>query len=160
MRNWAGNLAYHARAIHRPRSIDELRSLVRSSRRVRALGTRHAFNGLADTDADLVSLRDVPRVVAVDPQRGTVTIDGGATYTDVTAALDSAGFALPNLASLPHISVAGAVATATGRSRTTSTRKSSGRWPTRILASAAMPQAASAVSARMPGQPSPNSFAP
>jgi xylitol oxidase len=113
VRNWAGNHLYRARRVLRPRSVEELQEMVRASDRIRALGTRHAFNDLADTDGDHVSLADLPRRLDVDTDRGTVTIDGGARYGDVCAAIHRAGFALHNLASLPHLSVAGAVATGT-----------------------------------------------
>ncbi len=104
---------YRARTIHHPTSIEEVQALVRGSHRIRALGSRHSFNDIADTDGDLVSLADVPRVVEIDSAARTVTIDGGIRYGELCRALDQAGWALPNLASLPHISVAGAVATAT-----------------------------------------------
>jgi xylitol oxidase len=87
--------------------------LVRASHRIRALGSRHSFNDLADTDGDLVSLARLPRVLEIDAARQTVTIDGGTRYGDMCAGLHDAGFALHNLASLPHISVVGACATGT-----------------------------------------------
>jgi xylitol oxidase len=113
MRNWAGNIEYRARTIHHPTSIDEVQALVRGSRRIRALGSRHSFSDIADTDGDLVSLAELPRIIEIDPAARTVSIDGGIRYGELCRALDQAGWALPNLASLPHISVAGAVATAT-----------------------------------------------
>lgn len=113
MRNWAGNIEYRARRIHQPVSLDELQELVRGSRRIRALGARHAFNDLADTDGDLVSVAGLPRRFEIDRARGTVTVDAGARYGDVGGALVDAGLALHNLASLPHLTVAGAIATAT-----------------------------------------------
>ena len=115
MRNWAGNQAFRARRILAPRSVEELQDVVRASKRIRALGTRHAFSAVADAadDGDLVSLAGLPRRLEVDAHNRTVTVDGGATYGDVCGPIDDAGFALHNLASLPHISVAGAVATGT-----------------------------------------------
>ncbi|HEU4572340.1 MAG TPA: FAD-binding protein [Candidatus Limnocylindrales bacterium] len=112
MRNWAGNHAYAARAFREPASIDELAAIVRSTPRVRVLGSRHSFNDVADTDGDLVSLARLPRRLEVDPESATVVVDGGARYGEVCPELDRAGWALPALASLPHISVAGACATA------------------------------------------------
>jgi alditol oxidase len=111
--NWAGNHVYRARRVLEPGSTEELGDVVRGGRRLRPLGTRHSFNDLADTTGDLVSLRRLPRRLDVDRAAGTVTIDGGASYGDVCGPLHAAGFALHNLASLPHISVAGACATAT-----------------------------------------------
>jgi alditol oxidase len=111
--NWAGNYAYSAARLHEPESIEQLRDVVRSVARLRVLGSRHAFNDLADTTGDLVSLARLPRVLELDRGAGTVTIDGAMRYGDLCPALDAAGYALPNLASLPHISVAGACATST-----------------------------------------------
>ncbi len=111
--NWAGNHTYRARRVVEPRSISELQEIVRSSRALRALGSRHSFNDIADTDGDLVSLGAIPTDVRIDPAAQTVSIEGRVRYGELSVALDAAGFALPNLASLPHISVAGACATGT-----------------------------------------------
>jgi alditol oxidase len=111
--NWAGNVTYRASAIHRPETLDELKSLVAGAERIRALGTRHAFNELADTTGELVSVAGLPRVVEVDSAAARVRVSAGLRYAEFSEDLDRAGFALPNLASLPHISVAGACVTAT-----------------------------------------------
>ncbi|WP_433311580.1 FAD-binding protein [Micromonospora sp. CA-269861] len=112
-RNWAGNVRYAAKAFHRPTSVDELRRLVAGSNRIRAVGSGHSFNSLGDTDGDLVSLAGLPPVVEVDHERRQVTVSGALRYGDIARELHTQGYALANLASLPHISVAGAVATAT-----------------------------------------------
>lgn len=113
MRNWAGNHEYRAKGLHRPESVDELQDLVRRTPRLRPLGSRHSFNDIADTDGDLVALDRLPRTVEIDPERRTVTVDGGIRYGDLCPILERAGLALHNMASLPHISVVGAVATGT-----------------------------------------------
>ncbi|MEV1075186.1 FAD-binding protein [Micromonospora parva] len=112
-RNWAGNVRYAAKAFHRPTSVDDLRRLVAGSSRIRAVGSGHSFNRLGDTDGDLVSLAGLPPVVEVDHERGQVTVGAAMRYGDLARQLHTQGYALANLASLPHISVAGAVATAT-----------------------------------------------
>jgi len=112
-RNWAGNLTYGAARILDPGSVEELRDVIRDAGRIRPLGTRHAFSDVADTTGTLISTRTLRRRLELDRVARTVTVDGGSTYGDVCGALDAAGFALPNLASLPHISIAGACATAT-----------------------------------------------
>lgn len=111
--NWAGNHTYRASKLHEPSSMDELREIVRTSPLLRVLGSRHSFNDVADTTGDLVSLARMPRAFDLDPAARTVTVDGGVRYGELCVPLDAAGFALHNLASLPHISVAGACATAT-----------------------------------------------
>jgi xylitol oxidase len=113
MTNWAGNVRYAATRIHRPRSIEELQTLVASSPRIRAVGTRHSFNRIADTTGELVSVEALGLGVTFDAGAQTITVPAGATYGAVAAAANDHGRALPNLASLPHISVAGAVATGT-----------------------------------------------
>jgi alditol oxidase len=111
--NWAGNYTYLAHRLHEPASIEELQELVRNSRSLRVLGSRHSFNDIADTTGDQVSLRRMPRVFELDRVAGTLTVDGGVRYGEISGPLHAAGYALNNLASLPHISVAGACATAT-----------------------------------------------
>ncbi len=113
MRNWAGNMTYRAQRLLAPCSVAELQELVAASPRLRPVGTRHSFNGIGDTDGDLLSLRKLPRRLEIDAAGTTVTIDGGSTYGDICGPLHAAGLALHNLPSLPHITVAGACATGT-----------------------------------------------
>jgi xylitol oxidase len=112
-RNWAGNVTFGAERLHRPSTLDELRRHVASSKHIRALGTGHSFNRIADTPGDLVSVTDLPPRIEIDAERRVVTVSAGVRYGQLTQRLDAAGYALPNLGSLPHISVAGACATAT-----------------------------------------------
>ncbi|HEV2345883.1 MAG TPA: D-arabinono-1,4-lactone oxidase [Actinocrinis sp.] len=111
--NWAGNIEFRAERVHRPQTVAELRELVAASAGVRALGTGHSFNRIADTPADLVSVAGLPRVIEIDTAAATVTVSAGLRYAEVAERLNQAGYALPNLASLPHISIAGACATGT-----------------------------------------------
>lgn len=110
--NWAGNYTYRARNVHAPGSVEELQEIVSRAGRIRALGSRHSFTDIADS-AELVSLERLPREVAVDRAAMTVTFGAGLRYGDLVGELVREGLALANLASLPHISVAGAMATAT-----------------------------------------------
>ncbi len=112
-RNWAGNIAYSTATVRTPRNLAELQDAVRNAPKARGLGSRHSFNRIADTDAELISLRGLERIMRIDKAARTVTIDGGITYGELCPILDREGFALHNLASLPHISVAGAATTAT-----------------------------------------------
>jgi xylitol oxidase len=113
LRNWAGNITFATDRLHTPRTVDELQQLVASTDRIRALGTGHSFNRIADTTGDLVSLRDLGARIEVDDEARTVTAPAGARYGEVSSVLQQQGLALHNLGSLPHISVAGACATGT-----------------------------------------------
>ncbi len=109
--NWAGNVAYRAREVVRPRTVTALQELVASRERVRALGSRHSFNDLADGPGTLVSLEELPAEITVTGDR--VVVPAGVRYGVLAEFLESKGLALPSMASLPHISVAGAIATGT-----------------------------------------------
>ncbi len=111
-RNWAGTHTYRAEKLHRPKTIEQVQQIVASATSVHVLGSRHSFNDIADS-AELISLEDLPADVRVDHEAQTVSLSGGVKYGDLARTLNDEGVALHNLASLPHISVAGAVATAT-----------------------------------------------
>lgn len=113
MKNWAGNLEYSAASVARPGSVEELSELVARSERVKPLGSRHCFNDVADTSGVQVVLDGLPGSVEVDSERRVARVPGGLTYGDLGLALEREGWALHNMASLPHISVAGAVQTGT-----------------------------------------------
>jgi xylitol oxidase len=110
--NWAGNYSYRAGTVHRPETLDELRAIVSRAPRVRALGSRHSFNEIADSD-ELVAMDSLPADVVFDHEAQTVSLGGGLRYGDLAGTLAAEGVALANLASLPHISVAGAISTGT-----------------------------------------------
>jgi len=111
--NWAGNLVYGTDRVSEASSLAQVRDLVRAREKMKVLGTRHCFNSIADSRYNFVSLKPMHEVVAIDAAARTVTVDAGITYSQLCPYLDSKGFALHNLASLPHISVAGACSTAT-----------------------------------------------
>lgn len=110
--NWAGNYKYEASRLHRPESIDELQRLVLECPRLKALGARHSFNGVADSEGEQVSLERFDDI-SLDPEARTVRLGAGVTYGQLCPWLNERGFAVHNLASLPHLSVVGACATAT-----------------------------------------------
>lgn len=110
--NWGGTYSYRAPAIHAPLTIDQLQEIVAGAPRLRVLGSRHSFSDIADS-AELVTLDRMPPEIAVSREEMTVSMGGAVRYGEVTQALAREGVALANLASLPHISVAGAVSTAT-----------------------------------------------
>jgi xylitol oxidase len=110
--NWAGNLTYSTDKLHIPGSVEEVRQVVKSCAKLRALGTKHSFNTIADSTQNQISLKRLDQI-ALDEKALSVTVGAGVTYGKLAPYLDEHGYALHNLASLPHISVAGAISTAT-----------------------------------------------
>lgn len=113
IKNWAGNLEYSTENVHYPKSVEEVQELVKKCKQLRALGTKHCFNTIADSTHNLVSSKELNKVVSLDAKSKTVTVESGIKYGELAPYLHQKGFALHNLASLPHISVAGSCATAT-----------------------------------------------
>ena len=111
--NWAGNVEYSTERLYSANSIEQVRDIVKKQNNLKVLGTRHCFNKIADSKDYLLSLKAFDDVGALDPEALTVTVGAGITYGKLSPLLHSKGFALHNLASLPHISVAGACSTAT-----------------------------------------------
>ncbi len=113
MRNWSGTYEYRAASVEAPTSIAEVQQLVARSPRIRALGTRHSFNDVADTEGVLVTTTEIPEDFAIDEERRVLTVGAGTRYAAVATYLTEQGWALHNMGSLPHISVAGAISTGT-----------------------------------------------
>jgi xylitol oxidase len=113
LKNWAGNLEYGTEQLYPATSLEQVREFVRRQSRFKVLGTRHCFNNIADSTDQFLSLKAMDKVVALDPKSRTVTLESGMTYGQLCPYLDNNGWALHNLASLPHISITGACSTAT-----------------------------------------------
>ena len=110
--NWSGNYQYRATTVHHPTSRDELCRLVAAAPNLHALGSRHSFTAIGDA-TELIALDRLDDQLTIDRQARTVTAPAATTYAELADMLNSAGLALANMASLPHISVGGAIATAT-----------------------------------------------
>jgi alditol oxidase len=113
LKNWAGNLEYSTENLYAATSVDQVRQFVKQQNKFKVLGTRHCFNKIADSANQFLSYKAADEAISLDPQAHTVTVAAGVTYGHLSPYLDSKGFALHNLASLPHISVAGSCSTAT-----------------------------------------------
>jgi xylitol oxidase len=113
LKNWAGNIAFQAPTVYYPETVEEVQELVRRHSRIKALGSRHSFNTIADGPGIQISLKNMNRILRLDRETKTLTLEAGARYGDFVAYVHEQGFALPSLASLPHITVVGACATAT-----------------------------------------------
>jgi xylitol oxidase len=112
LHNWSGTYRYRAREVHHPQTIAELQSLVARGGSFHALGTRHSFNDIGDA-SELISLTELPGEPVINAEKQTVTVPARMRYGELAVFLQEAGWALSNLASLPHISIVGSVATAT-----------------------------------------------
>src|SRR5947208_4319997 len=113
LKNWAGNLEYGTDHLYFDNSLEQVRDYVKKQSKLKVLGTRHCFNNIPDSQHNILSLKSMDEVVALDPEAHTVTVNASITYGQLCPYLHTWGFALHNLASLPHISVAGACSTAT-----------------------------------------------
>jgi xylitol oxidase len=113
LKNWAGNLTYQASNVFEPKSLEEVQDVVKSCSNLRVLGTRHCFNRIADAQSNLLSTKHLNEVVRLDENQRTITVGGGMRYGELCEFIHKKELAIHNLASLPHISVAGACATAT-----------------------------------------------
>jgi alditol oxidase len=113
LKNWAGNLEYSTDRVYSVKTVEQIQDFVRKTNRLKVLGTRHCFNKIADSRDVFLSLRSMDEVVALDVKARNVTVHAAMTYGQLCPYLHSKGFALHNLASLPHISVVGACSTAT-----------------------------------------------
>jgi alditol oxidase len=113
LRNWAGNFEYGTENLYSAKSLEQAKEFIKKQTRLKVLGTRHCFNKIADSTHQFISLKEMDQIVALDTTARTVTVDAGMTYGRLCPLLDSKGWALHNLASLPHISIAGACSTAT-----------------------------------------------
>ena len=111
--NWAGNLEYGTENVHYPKTVEEVQEVVKKCSKLKALGSRHSFSKIADSTDNQVSLKDMNKVVSLDKNAKTVTVEAGMKYGELAPYLHENGYALPNLASLPHIGIAGACSTAT-----------------------------------------------
>ncbi|WP_062524492.1 FAD-binding protein [Demequina rhizosphaerae] len=114
---WAGTHRFVAERLVEARTVEDVARAVREAPgRVKALGTRHSFNAIADTDGTLIDttgLEGSPHIDLSDPAWPTVTAPAGIRYGELGAWLQHRGWALHNTGSLPHISVVGAIATGT-----------------------------------------------
>ena len=113
MQNWSKNVDFNDRGYLQPDSLTELQELIRSNAKIRARGTAHCFNEIANTSSYAINLAKMPRVIEVSAETKSVKVSPGLTYGELAPVLHSQGWALNNLASLPHISIAGSISTGT-----------------------------------------------
>ena len=124
--NWAENHTYRAQTVHTPSALEQLQEIVARARRIQVLGSRHTFSAIGDAD-ELVSLARLAPDVVIDRAASSVGVGGAMRYGELAEGSRPSGLALANLASLPHISVAGAMSTATHGSGAATAIRDGGR---------------------------------
>lgn len=112
-KNWATNITFHDQQTYHPKSVEELRNIVLSNPHVRVRGSAHCFNTIADTHEVAVVLDQMPIILEINTASSSANVSSGLNYSEISQYLHAHGWALHNLASLPHISIGGAVATGT-----------------------------------------------
>jgi xylitol oxidase len=113
LENWSGHHTFSTTRVYRPQSMAQLQEVVSRSRKVKVIGSRHSFNNIADAEEALISLENLDQSLVIDPTAHTVTVNGGITDGKLCQELNTAGYSIHNMASLPHITLAGAISTAT-----------------------------------------------
>src|SRR5215475_1462933 len=111
--NWAGNIEYSTENVASADSVAAIQDFVRKHSSFKTLGTRHCFNRIADSKQQLLTTDFAAQEPVVDSAASTISMGPGIRYGTIAPLLEAKGFALHNLASLPHISVAGAISTGT-----------------------------------------------
>jgi xylitol oxidase len=113
LKNWAGNFEFSTENVTPAQSLEQVQQYVKSHDKMKALGTRHCFNQIANSTHALLEMKPLDHAISIDENERTVTVEPGMSYGQLAPYLDAKGWALHNLASLPHISVAGSCSTAT-----------------------------------------------
>jgi len=113
MQNWSKNVDFNDRAYFQPETLAELQELVRTHQKIRVRGTAHCFNEIANTSSYAINLAQMPKTIEVDAAKNSVLVAAGLTYGELAPELHNQGWALGNMASLPHISIAGSISTGT-----------------------------------------------
>lgn len=119
---WAKTFHARPELYIRPESLEEIQKIVtlarRCRRRVVVVGCGHSPSDLTCTSAWMVNLDKYNRVLNVDRERKTMTVQGGIRLHELNLRAKDYGLTMPNLGSIDQQSIVGAMATATHGSST------------------------------------------
>src|SRR5215475_14810523 len=73
LKNWSGNFEFSTDRVATANFIDQVRGFVKQQSKLKALGTRHCFNRIADSKDNLLSMRSLYQFVEVDTAAKTVS---------------------------------------------------------------------------------------
>ena len=80
VRNWAGNVEYGTDRVFSAGSVEEVQEFVRKQSKLKVLGTRHCFNHIADSHDQFLSMKAMDKVVDLNAEARTVTIEDMPTH--------------------------------------------------------------------------------
>ena len=112
-KNWSGNVIFQENEYLEPKSVGELQEMIKSRSHIHVRGSGHSFNSIADSTKSIVNLASIPQVIEIDEAKRCVKVSSSLKYGEIVETIESKGWAISNLASLPHISIGGSIATAT-----------------------------------------------
>ena len=119
---WARTFHSYPELYIQPRTISELQKVVtlarRCRRRIALVGCGHSPSDLTCTSAWLVNIDHLDDVLDVNKETGVAVMQAGIRLRDLGLKLKEYGLAMPNLGSIDHQSIAGAIGTATHGSST------------------------------------------
>lgn len=113
--NWSGTHTVHVKNKNyfEPETVEELENIVRkcyqTNTAVRPLGSALSPNGIGFNADGMVSLANLDKVIKVDKEKMTVTVQAGARVSQVVDALREQKLTLPNLASIAEQQMGGFV---------------------------------------------------
>src|SRR5450432_4540133 len=89
--NWAGNFEFSTDSVTPASSVAQVRDFVRTHEHLKALGTRHCFNKLADSTHAQLAMKPLDHAISLDAEARTVTLEPGMSYGQLAPYLDSKG---------------------------------------------------------------------
>lgn len=114
---WAKTFISRPELYIQPESLEEIQKLVTLARRCRkrlvVVGCGHSPSDLTCTSSWMVNLDNYARVLKVDKQRKTLTVEGGIRLRKLNDEANKHGLTMPNLGSIDEQSIVGAFSTAT-----------------------------------------------
>jgi L-gulonolactone oxidase len=112
-KNWAGNVKHIFPIFAQPKSEEELILLIQKHDKVRVVGSGHSWSDHFATQELMLNLDKYSRVLSIDSNGKTITVQSGIKLWELNSILDKEGLALINLGSINKQSIAGAVSTGT-----------------------------------------------
>lgn len=114
---WARTFHSRPELYLRPQTLPEIQKIVTLARRMRRrvvlVGSAHSPSDLTCTSAWMVNLDGFQRVLAVDSDRRTMTVEAGIRMHNLQLKAKEHGLTMKSLGSIDEQSIAGAIATAT-----------------------------------------------